>query len=132
MLIWPATDQGAQTYKPENALKRAEELIAQEQPTRALNALHDVISNRKYVPNNVERTLQAFVRVAVNYCEFCRLLRTPIMFYFLGIEFGKHAWKILCSSTSSCASTWGKGNTPGMGWSNIVQFVNKYAFLPRK
>jgi|UniRef100_A0A7S4GCP0 translation initiation factor 3 subunit A len=41
-------DHGAQTYKPENALKRAEELIAQEQPSRALNALHDVISNRKY------------------------------------------------------------------------------------
>eukprot|EP00667_Euglena_gracilis_P003146 EG_transcript_3156 len=41
-------EAGAQTYKPENALKRAEELIAQDQPVRALNALHDVISNRKY------------------------------------------------------------------------------------
>lgn len=44
----PTLEAGAQTYKPENALKRAEELIAQDQPVRALNALHDVISNRKY------------------------------------------------------------------------------------
>eukprot|EP01010_Urceolus_cornutus_P002835 NODE_36_length_2899_cov_602.414737_g31_i0.p1 GENE.NODE_36_length_2899_cov_602.414737_g31_i0~~NODE_36_length_2899_cov_602.414737_g31_i0.p1 ORF type:complete len:892 (+),score=282.54 NODE_36_length_2899_cov_602.414737_g31_i0:73-2748(+) len=36
------------TYKPENALKRAEELIEQHQPIRALDALHDVISNRRY------------------------------------------------------------------------------------
>lgn len=61
---------GAQTYKPENALKRAEELIAQEQPTRALNALHDVISNRKY------RVWQACLEdIMLKHIELCLDLR---------------------------------------------------------
>mmetsp|Transcript_46624 Transcript_46624/g.83432 ORF Transcript_46624/g.83432 Transcript_46624/m.83432 type:complete len:821 (-) Transcript_46624:235-2697(-) len=63
-------NQGAQTYKPENALKRAEELIAQEQPTRALNALHDVISNRKY------RVWQACLEdIMLKHIELCLDLR---------------------------------------------------------
>ena len=34
--------------KPENALKRSEELIAVDQPHAALQALHDVITSKRH------------------------------------------------------------------------------------
>ena len=60
--------------RPENALKRSEELVGVGQRRAALQALHDVVTSRRH-----RSWTPASEAVMKRYCELCIELRTPRM-----------------------------------------------------
>eukprot|EP01012_Entosiphon_sulcatum_P010361 TRINITY_DN1603_c0_g1_i1.p1 TRINITY_DN1603_c0_g1~~TRINITY_DN1603_c0_g1_i1.p1 ORF type:complete len:774 (-),score=240.20 TRINITY_DN1603_c0_g1_i1:248-2569(-) len=65
-----ARRDNSQLFKPETALRRADELIQQDQKERALSSLHDVLSNKRY------RVWQAALEdVAMKHVDLCVDLR---------------------------------------------------------